>query len=65
VYVTHGYAGIFARWLNTLGLEAHEVKTQYEGELGEIAESGVEEDVLSSSTTVAGAPENESKTSHS
>lgn len=39
VYVTHGYAGVFARWLTTLGLDAHEVKTQYEGELGEIAES--------------------------
>jgi putative mRNA 3-end processing factor len=48
VYVTHGYAGIFARWLQGLGLEAHEVKTQYEGELGEIAEStteGVAEDL--------------------
>lgn len=44
VYVTHGYAGIFAKWLNTLGLEAHEVRTQYEGELGEIAEAGTEEE---------------------
>lgn len=43
VYVTHGYSGIFAKWLTTLGLEAGEVKTQYEGELGEIAESGIEE----------------------
>ena len=43
VYVTHGYASIFARWLSTLGLEAHEVKTQYEGELGEIAEGGAED----------------------
>ena len=42
VYVTHGYAGVFARWLQGLGLEAHEVRTQYEGELGEIAESTTE-----------------------
>lgn len=44
VFVTHGYAGIFARWLDSLGIEAHEVKTQYEGELGEIAESSTEGD---------------------
>jgi putative mRNA 3-end processing factor len=38
VYVTHGYSEIFAHWLNTLGIEAHEVKTKFEGELGEMAE---------------------------
>ena len=38
VYVTHGYSEIFAHWLNTQGIEAHEVKTRYEGELGEMAE---------------------------
>jgi putative mRNA 3-end processing factor len=43
VFVTHGYSEIFSRWLNSLGLEAGEVKTQYEGELAEIAESGIEE----------------------
>lgn len=43
VYVTHGYSTIFSKWLTTLGLDAAEVKTQYEGELGEIAESGIEE----------------------
>jgi putative mRNA 3-end processing factor len=40
VYVTHGYSEIFAHWLNTNGIEAHEVKTKYEGELGEMAETG-------------------------
>ncbi|MFZ6014521.1 MAG: ligase-associated DNA damage response exonuclease, partial [Bacteroidota bacterium] len=39
VYVTHGYAEIFSQWLNGRGIEAHEVKTQFEGELGEMAES--------------------------
>ncbi|MEO5980061.1 MAG: ligase-associated DNA damage response exonuclease [Chryseolinea sp.] len=43
VFVTHGYSGVFSKWLNSLGLESGEVKTQYEGELSEIAESGVEE----------------------
>lgn len=38
VFVTHGYAEIFAHWLNTQGIEAHEVKTKFEGELGEMAE---------------------------
>jgi putative mRNA 3-end processing factor len=41
VYVTHGYSEIFAQWLNSQGKEAHEVKTKYEGELGEMAEAGV------------------------
>ncbi len=40
VYVTHGYSEIFAQWLNSKGIEAHEVKTRYEGELGEMAEAG-------------------------
>ena len=43
VFVTHGYAEIFARWLTDKGIEAKEVKTQYEGELSEIAESAVED----------------------
>lgn len=38
VFVTHGYSEIFAHWLNTRGIEAHEVKTKFEGELGEMAE---------------------------
>ncbi|MEJ7644590.1 MAG: ligase-associated DNA damage response exonuclease [Chryseolinea sp.] len=43
VFVTHGYTEIFARWLRSRGLEAGEVKTQYEGELAEIAESSIED----------------------
>ena len=38
IYVTHGYTEIFARWLAEKGLESHEVKTRYEGELVEMAE---------------------------
>lgn len=38
VFVTHGYTEIFAQWLNTQGIEAKEVKTKFEGELGEMAE---------------------------
>ncbi len=48
IFVTHGYTEIFTQWLNENGIEAHEVKTQYEGELGEMVESaapGEERDV--------------------
>lgn len=38
VFVTHGYTEIFAQWLRQRGLDAKEVKTKYEGELGEMAE---------------------------
>lgn len=38
VFVTHGYTEVFAHWLNEQGIEAHEVKTKFEGELGEMAE---------------------------
>ena len=38
VFVTHGYTEIFAHWLTSQGIEAHEVKTKFEGELGEMAE---------------------------
>ncbi|NJM82334.1 MAG: hypothetical protein HC844_07435 [Tabrizicola sp.] len=38
VYVTHGYTDIFAQWLRTRGIEAHAVKTRYEGEPTEMAE---------------------------
>ena len=43
VFVTHGYSEIFAHWLNTQGIEAQEVKTMFEGELGEMAEGGTGE----------------------
>jgi putative mRNA 3-end processing factor len=39
VYVTHGYTDIFSSWLREQGIEAHAVKTQYEGELAEIADA--------------------------
>jgi putative mRNA 3-end processing factor len=45
VFVTHGYTEVFAQWLNENGYEAKEVKTQYEGELGEMVESAVTSDV--------------------
>lgn len=38
VFVTHGYSEIFAHWLREQGIDAHEVKTRFEGELGEMAE---------------------------
>jgi putative mRNA 3-end processing factor len=44
VFVTHGYTEIFAQWLSESGLDAKEVKTQYEGELGEIIESASEQE---------------------
>ena len=37
VMVTHGYTEVFARWLRDQGLDAHEVKTAFEGELEEIS----------------------------
>jgi putative mRNA 3-end processing factor len=43
VFVTHGYAEAFAHWLREKGLDAHEVKTQFEGELAEIVESAGED----------------------
>lgn len=35
IYVTHGYTGIFVNWLRENGWNAHEVKTEYEGETDE------------------------------
>jgi putative mRNA 3-end processing factor len=40
VFVTHGYTEIFTQWLNSKGIEAKEVRTRFEGELGEMAEAG-------------------------
>lgn len=39
IFVTHGYSETFAQWLTFNGMEAHEVKTKFEGELGEMAET--------------------------
>ncbi|MFA0964631.1 ligase-associated DNA damage response exonuclease [Roseivirga sp. BDSF3-8] len=38
VFVTHGYTAAFSFWLKGKGIDAEEVKTQYEGELSEINE---------------------------
>lgn len=38
IFVTHGYSEIFAQWLRSQGFDAVEVKTRFEGELGEMAE---------------------------
>ena len=38
VFVTHGYTGIFRRWLLEQGYDAHEVSTEYEGEANELEE---------------------------
>ncbi len=47
VFVTHGYTEVFSKWLREQGLDAHEVKTQYEGEVEEEKEvSGKESDVI-------------------
>lgn len=35
IYVTHGYAASFSRWLREQGKEAYEVNTLYEGEIEE------------------------------
>jgi putative mRNA 3-end processing factor len=37
-FVTHGYAEVFSHWLQDNGLDAQEVKTQYEGEVEEATE---------------------------
>ncbi len=41
IFVTHGYTEIFAQWLRENGTEAREVKTRFEGELGEMAEGTI------------------------
>lgn len=41
VFVTHGYTELFSQWLNQNGIESKEVKTQFEGELGEMVESAI------------------------
>ncbi len=38
IFVTHGYTGIFRRWLLEQGYNAHEVSTEYEGEANELEE---------------------------
>ena len=43
MFTTHGYSEVFAQWLNEKGIQASEVKTRFEGELGEMAEGKTEE----------------------
>jgi putative mRNA 3-end processing factor len=38
VFVTHGYSAVFAAWLSEKGLDAAEVKTQFEGEMDALSE---------------------------
>lgn len=38
IFVTHGYTGIFSKYLREIGYDAHVVSTEYEGELSEIGE---------------------------
>lgn len=39
IYVTHGYATIFSRYLNEQGWNASVVQTNYEGESAELGET--------------------------
>ncbi len=39
IFTTHGYTAIFRRWLAEQGYDACEVRTEYEGELGEMNEA--------------------------
>ncbi len=39
VFVTHGYATVYSKWLKANGLDAEVVETEYEGELSEIGQS--------------------------
>ncbi|MDX1629601.1 MAG: DNA ligase-associated DEXH box helicase, partial [Fulvivirga sp.] len=32
VFVTHGYTYVFSKWLNSIGIDADIVETQFEGE---------------------------------
>lgn len=41
VFVTHGYTHQFAKWLREKGLDAQEVKTEYEGEVEESGQEAV------------------------
>ncbi len=43
IFVTHGYTGIFRKWLLEQGYHAHEVSTEYEGEANELEEKNEED----------------------
>lgn len=42
VFVTHGYSTIFSKWLQSKGIKATAVQTEFEGELSEIGEGNKE-----------------------
>ncbi|HYF70347.1 MAG TPA: ligase-associated DNA damage response exonuclease [Ohtaekwangia sp.] len=54
IYVTHGYTEIFSRWLNENGYESYPVKTEFEGELGEIAENNTASNAVNVESDLAG-----------
>lgn len=39
VYITSGYSSALSRWMEGIGIETHEVKTMFTGEMSEIEES--------------------------
>jgi putative mRNA 3-end processing factor len=43
VWATHGYTAPFVKWLQDQGLEAHELNTEFQGELAEMQEESIEE----------------------
>ena len=45
VFVTHGYTHLFARWLQSKGLQAQEASTEFEGELFENADPEEEQEL--------------------
>jgi len=45
IFVTHGYTELFAQWLREKGMDAREVKTRFEGELSEMAETGASDEM--------------------
>lgn len=53
VIVTHGYSSVFAAWLREQGLDASDVKTNFEGELAEISEAATPADINETGTSEA------------
>jgi putative mRNA 3-end processing factor len=53
IYVTHGYTEVFAQWLRGKGLDATDVKTKFEGEVGELEDLVSPEDNQVGNTTAA------------
>lgn len=47
VYVTHGYSSVFAAWLTEQGLDAREIKTEFEGEVDTNSDSQIEREAES------------------